>query len=66
MIISASRRTDIPAFYWKWFLNSIHGCAYCYANNDEQKIIYNYENHDEKSELITGHLTDKDIVKERK
>ncbi len=23
MILSVSRRTDIPAFYWKWFLNRI-------------------------------------------
>jgi len=24
-IISASRRTDIPAFYVKWFMNRIRG-----------------------------------------
>lgn len=32
MIISASRRTDIPAFYTKWFMNRIRA-GYCYVPN---------------------------------
>ena len=32
MIISASRRTDIPAFYADWFINRIRK-GYCYAPN---------------------------------
>lgn len=32
LIISASRRTDIPAFYAEWFMNRIH---------DEKVIVYN-------------------------
>ena len=32
MIISASRRTDIPAFYSKWFMNRIRE-GYCYVPN---------------------------------
>jgi DNA repair photolyase len=32
MIISASRRTDIPAFYSEWFMNRIHA-GYCLVAN---------------------------------
>lgn len=32
MIISASRRTDIPAFYGKWFINRIYE-GYCNVSN---------------------------------
>ena len=32
MIISASRRTDIPAFYSKWFINRIHAGFCCVVN----------------------------------
>ena len=32
MIISASRRTDIPAFYSEWFMNRIHA-GYCAVPN---------------------------------
>ena len=32
MIISASRRTDIPAFYTRWFMNRIHA-GYCTVPN---------------------------------
>ncbi len=36
MIISASRRTDIPAFYSKWFINRIHA-GYCTVPNPFNK-----------------------------
>ncbi|MBP6440548.1 MAG: DUF1848 family protein, partial [Caldilineaceae bacterium] len=32
MIISASRRTDIPAFYAPWFMNRMRA-GYCAAPN---------------------------------
>ena len=32
MIISASRRTDIPAFYGDWLLNRLHA-GYCLVAN---------------------------------
>jgi len=32
MIISVSRRTDIPAFYAKWFMNRIYD-GYCNVPN---------------------------------
>lgn len=36
-IISASRRTDIPAFYSKWFINQIKA-GFCHRLNP-----YNYQ-----------------------
>ena len=32
MILSVSRRTDIPAFYSKWFMNRLHD-GYCLVRN---------------------------------
>ena len=32
MIVSASRRTDIPAFYGEWFINRLRA-GYCVARN---------------------------------
>lgn len=38
MIISASRRTDIPAFFAEWFCNRIRA-GFCYVRNPySQKI----------------------------
>lgn len=52
MIISASRRTDIPAFYAKWFMNRI--CAgYC--------IVPNPFNHKQIS-YISLHPQDVDVI----
>jgi hypothetical protein len=31
-IVSVSRRTDIPAFYWPWFMNRVKERFACYAN----------------------------------
>ena len=40
MIISASRRTDIPAFYSRWFINRVRE-GYCYVPNPfNPKNIY--------------------------
>ena len=36
-IVSASRSTDVPAFYSDWFIDSNtcpHLCHYCYANTN--------------------------------
>lgn len=41
MIISASRRTDIPAFYSKWFMNSIRAGFCTVSNPFNPKIISN-------------------------
>jgi len=32
MILSVSKRTDIPAFYSKWFMNCIKRGSFCYRN----------------------------------
>lgn len=41
MIISASRRTDIPAFYSEWFMNRIHA-GYCTTINpfNRKQVAY--------------------------
>ena len=38
-IISASRRTDIPAFYSKWFLNRIRA-GFCHWVNPFSRQVY--------------------------
>ena len=43
-----------------------HFCKYCYANYDEDKVNYNFKNHDENSGLLVGKLSDDDIIKIRK
>ena len=43
-----------------------HFCKYCYANYDEDKVNYNFKNHDENSGLLVGKLNDDDIIKIRK
>ena len=40
MIISASYKTDIPAFYGEWFLNRLNA-GYCKAINPYGRQIYN-------------------------
>ena len=42
-----------------------HFCKYCYANYDENKVISNFKNHDDKSSLLIGSLENDDIVKVR-
>ncbi|MCF0113878.1 MAG: DUF1848 family protein, partial [Erysipelotrichaceae bacterium] len=44
----------------------MHGCRYCYANNDRGAVLRNYAMHDEKSSLLIGHLKETDIIKEAK
>lgn len=43
-----------------------HLCKYCYANYDESKVKINIKNHDINSSLLIGHITNRDIIKERK
>ena len=43
-----------------------HFCKYCYANYNENKVNNNTLNHNSNSSLITGTITDKDIIKVRK
>lgn len=40
IVISASRRTDIPAFYMPWFMNSIAAGRFAVANPYNQKISW--------------------------
>ena len=41
-----------------------HLCKYCYANYDEAKVFA--AKHDPNSSILTGHINEKDIIKERK
>ena len=50
MILSASRRTDIPAFYGEWFVNRLREGFVCVRNpfnyHQVSKIILSPENVD--------------------
>lgn len=43
-----------------------HGCSYCYANFNLERVKSMRSNHNPDSSLITGELTDDDVIKERK
>lgn len=42
-----------------------HGCRYCYANVSDQAVAANRMAHDPRSPLLTGILTDRDVVTEK-
>ena len=48
MIISASYKTDIPAFYDA----CPHGCVYCYAVQNREAARRRYAAHDPEGELL--------------
>ncbi len=42
LIVSASRSTDVPAFYSDWFIHfntCPHLCHYCYANTNNTAAL---------------------------
>lgn len=41
----------------------MHGCLYCYANENKKQVIENYQRHDPLSPLLIGHVHDDDIIK---
>lgn len=43
-----------------------HGCAYCYANFNDDKVRPLSSRHIKTSSLLTGELQNDDVVKERK
>ena len=43
-----------------------HGCAYCYANFNDDKVRLQSSRHIKTSSLLTGELQNDDVVKERK
>lgn len=43
-----------------------HGCAYCYANYDEEKICIRMHQHDPKSSVLLGHIQAEDKITIRK
>lgn len=43
----------------------LNGCKYCYANYNANIVKSNFAQHDPKSPLLFGNLTDKDTIKER-
>lgn len=44
----------------------LHGCLYCYANEDKKLVLDNFRHHDVTSPLLIGHLHQDDVVKEAK
>lgn len=42
-----------------------HGCRYCYANISDRTVAANRKAHDPRSPLLTGMLTDRDVVTEK-
>lgn len=44
----------------------LHGCKYCYANFDCEKVLSNYRKHDENSSLLIGYISKDAQIKERK
>lgn len=53
MILSVSRRTDIPAHY-------------CYANHSPTVLRQNLQTHDPDSPLLCGQIEPEDAVRERR
>lgn len=43
-----------------------NGCKYCYANYSEKTVIKKHGIHDPNSPLISGMITEEDVIKERK
>ena len=43
-----------------------HGCLYCYANENKQKVMENYQLHDPLSPLLIGDVHEDDIIKQAK
>lgn len=43
-----------------------HGCLYCYANADAKAVKKNFSEHDVKSPLLFGHISDNDHITARK
>ena len=59
LIVSASRSTDVPAFYSDWFIDYNtypHLCHYCYANSNNAAAPENWKLHCQcpHTETITG------------
>ena len=44
----------------------LHGCGYCYANYSKKSVLNNVKNHDSKSPLLIGHVTDDCQIIDRK
>lgn len=42
-----------------------HGCLYCYANYDQNRVRRNYAEHDSSSPLLFGRVTSEDSVSSR-
>lgn len=44
----------------------LHGCLYCYANDNKNLVMHNYKKHDPKSPLLIGHVYSHDIIYDAK
>jgi hypothetical protein len=44
----------------------LHLCEYCYANGEKEEILKNFQDHNDDSPLLIGHLKEDDKVREAK
>ncbi|MEG0367897.1 MAG: DUF1848 family protein, partial [Coprobacillus sp.] len=44
----------------------MHGCLYCYANEDKKEVMRKYQQHDPCSPLLIGHIGEDDVIKQAK
>ena len=68
MILSASRRTDIPAFFSEWFFKRIEeGVVFVRNPFNRQQVskIVLFSDFDEDSPLLCSKLLVDDIIRER-
>ena len=56
MIISASRRTDIPAYYWEWMKNRIKDGFVCVRNSYNEKQVSRVSLSADKIDCYVGHI----------
>ena len=63
--MGAKTKIDWCDSTWNPVTGCLHGCKYCYANFSEKTVIKNHGIHDPSSPLISGIITEEDVIRER-